>query len=123
MTRRVPEGLNRRDAGYHIAARLDEGCLVGERHQVVVHRLCPAGHVLVAALQMLLLGPEIIFGIADDVARVGIDGLATFHKSADVVGMAMGDDDNVDLVRLETGGCERRGGLAGALVAPLLAIS
>ena len=96
MTRRVDRG----DARHHLVARLDHGGAVGERHNDLDVELAVE---LARLAHVLALVPEIELGGAEHIARVGKHQLAGLGQPADVIGMAVRDDDDVDVLRLVAG--------------------
>ena len=97
---RMPERIDRGDARHHLVARLDHRGAVGERH----HDLHVEFAIELARLaHVLALVPEIELGGADDIARVGKHRLAALGQSADMVWVAVGEDDHVDVFRLVAG--------------------
>ncbi len=97
VPRRMPEARHRANAGRHLALGLHERRLLAERHGHL-HELLAIG--LARLAHVLALAPEVELGLAENIARVGEGRLVAGHQTADVVRMAMGDDDHVDLLRL-----------------------
>src|SRR6202043_4251234 len=83
-SRRMTRRIDGSDPGHDLVARFDETGSIGKRHcdlheQLAIEFSCIA-HV--AAL------PEIKFGSAEHIARIGKCGFSAYHQPADMVGMA-----------------------------------
>ncbi len=67
----------------------------GKRHDIGENRLVAAfgGRALAG-----LVGPEIVFGLAGDIARILESRRATFHQAADMVAMQVGQRHHRDVV-------------------------
>src|ERR1051326_3355754 len=98
--RRMAKHVDRADTGRDLVARLDEARAVGERNRDLYEQLAielaRLAHVLAAL-------PEIELDRAEHVARVGEYRLAALGEPADVVGVAVRDDDHIDVGRLVAG--------------------
>ena len=93
-------GIDGVNAWSHCATRLDEGRAVGERlaypDEHLAIELARLAHILAAL-------PEIELCSAEHVTRIGKHRLAALRQPADVVGMAVSDDDHIDIFRIVAG--------------------
>src|SRR6478609_9727041 len=107
------------DARRDLIARLHERRTVGQRHTNCHEQFAVE---LARFADILAALPEIELGRPDYIAYIGKHGLSAFVQPADVVRMAMRDDNNVDVFRPVAGsrkpcrGLARRKTLADLLV-------
>src|ERR1700733_14186755 len=96
----VSGGIHRADARYHFVARLNEDRTIGEwladLHEQLSAEFTRLADALAASPEVELCDPE-------HVTRVGKCRSAAVGQPTDVVRMAMGDDDQVDVLRLVAG--------------------
>ena len=92
----------------------------GERH-AELEELLPVAETALA--DILALDPVVIFGAAEDIAGIGEGRLAAFDEAGDVIGMAVGEDDDVDVLRRIAGGGQQGKEPADAVLAAELAIA
>ena len=87
-------GVDGADARRYVVARLDEARAIRRAAKQLLEELeielARLAHVLAAL-------PEVELGGAEDVTGVREHRLAAVHQAADVVGMAVGDDHDIDI--------------------------
>src|ERR1043166_5059402 len=83
-TRRMAEGVDGADARHHLVTRFDHGGAVGERHNDLDVKLAIE---LTRFTHVLALVPEIKFGCAEALARLGKPRLSGLAQTADMIGM------------------------------------
>ena len=96
----MPKSIDRGDAWHHDVARLDHGGAVGERHNDLHIKLAVE---LARLAHVLALVPEIELGGAEYVAGVREHRLSALGQAADMIGMTVRDDHDVDILRLVAG--------------------
>src|SRR5581483_2304785 len=114
-------GIDGADAGRDLVARFDEAGSLGERNRDLDEQLA----IKLARLANVLAAfPEIELGGAENVARIGIDRLAAVDQAADMIRMAVGDHDHVDILGLVAGLRQAFGEMAiGYAVAQLFVVA
>src|SRR5476649_1046113 len=92
----MPESIDGADAQHHLVARLDESRAVGQRQTDFDIEFAIEFARLANVFALL---PEIEIGGAEHITRLGKYRLAAFGHAPDVIGMAVGDDDDIDILR------------------------
>ncbi len=91
----MPGRINSPDAGHDLIPRLDEGRAIGEWRRELHEKLS----IELPRLPHLATQPEIEFRRSEYIARLGKHRRAGFHQPADMIGMTVGDDDDIDIFR------------------------
>ena len=103
VARRVAVGGHGADAGGNFVAILDEGELFGHRLDVALIKL---GNAFGWAGHALRRRPEIMLVGSRHIGCVREGRIAAHHQPADMVGVVVGDDHLVDLLRRIAGGLQ-----------------
>ena len=101
VPRRVTERFDGTNAGGHVVARLEERRLLGQRH----HEVAEEGGVFLQVARMLAgRRPEIVLRAADRIARVGKERPPVLDDPADVIGVSVRKNDEIDVLGLNSRG-------------------
>src|SRR5258708_28370517 len=95
-SRRMTCRIDGPDPGHDLVARLDEAGSISKRHSDLHEQLA----IEFSCIAHVTALPEIEFSSAEHIARIGKDRFSAFHQPSDMVGIAVRNDDHVNILRL-----------------------